>query len=52
MCRVAFVFSLNEHTGIAMNQADYKTGTNGFSIYCQKTNPISHGRQIISKAVE
>lgn len=52
MCSVEFVFTLNEHTGAAMNQADYKTGSNRRSIYCEKTNPISHERQIISKVVE
>lgn len=52
MCRVEFVFSLNEHTGAAMNQADYETGSNRRSIGCEKTNPISHERQIISKVVE
>lgn len=52
MCRVEFVFSLNEHTGAAMNQADYKTGSNRRSIDCEKTNPISHERRIISKVAE
>lgn len=49
MCMVGFVFGSNEHAGAAMNQADYKTGTNRPSIHCEKTNPISRRRKIISQ---